>query len=173
MSTSYTGLGRNVAQAKRSFWHVRPYAALVVPTPPEGRGRHACEIPSGQYDGETTRHGQSADLGRLDRRGGRWGRSGMAILPAQKIARILYRLLWPRPEVSPKPEPEPGCRKPAAPAIRRKSQPNSRPNRISGALAPTSPQPGRAAGSEQPLEAGFSMSPLRAHRRQCSARRVW
>jgi len=59
-----------------------------------------------------------------------------------------------------------------AAAIRRKSQPDWRSKRISGTFALTS-LPVRAAGSEQPLEVGFSMSRLRAHRPQCSARRAW
>src|SRR6516165_3838898 len=39
-----------------------------------------------------------AGLGRLNRRrGGHWGRSWLAILSAPGIARLLHRILWPRP----------------------------------------------------------------------------
>jgi hypothetical protein len=33
---------------------------------------------------------------------------GLAILSAGSIARLLHRVLWPRPEVARKPEPAPG-----------------------------------------------------------------
>jgi hypothetical protein len=39
---------------------------------------------------------------------------GLAILSAPSIARLLRRLLWPRPEVRPEPQPEPTPEEPAS-----------------------------------------------------------
>jgi hypothetical protein len=86
--------------------------------PPLDRERGAadrCQRSSDQVVGKlapvivtgASSHGQSARVGLFDHRGCRWAQPWLAILSARRIAWLLHRALWPRPEVAPQTGREP------------------------------------------------------------------